>query len=757
MPDSNSTPTRPESGPGRAGALLLAGVALLLGAGAASLAWQRQLRRANAALQHAQADGVEVLGRLRAARLAEARAVRQTTEPGRRQRALDALVEASRIRPGIDLRTEAAATLMTTDIRPVSTWEVGGGLPGEVILDPSLQRAAYEARDASGKQRAPARILNWGAPGDGRSVEGPGDATPLGPLRFSPDGALFLERFANDTLYLWRTDEPRPTLAIPSRPAPGGAVLSETFNDDYDFHPYGGDFVLGLPAGGLAIHRVADGAITARCEDPTVFNRVRFSPDGTRLAAIRIADPPSHRVQVFRMPGLEPAWEATLGSAPNSIAWSGTGHVLAVAADDNTVSTFDAAAGHLLSRHASSMGDVVDNAFVGGDLFVATRGSGTTLQLLNPVLGGLELAVPDIGPAMLVPSRSPDQFATASMVGVVTRWEIQRPVGRRVIPPPAPTGYDLAINNCSLDFSPDNRHAATSHGRRTLIRDLATGRSLARMDAGPSDGLEFSTVMYSADGGALFRCSVHSGLRRHPITRTPAGGVELGAASSLDPESGYLQTGRSRDRSRIALVRLRGMDSVVKILELAEGRAIARARWTIPFAYFAALSPDGSQVLVNLGGGDGTQPRGGLQVRRVSDGAVVAEPSGVVEGEAEWNTDGGTALTSNGPHESILWDTGTWRARAVLKGTLGGNTTTFALAPDGTAAVIARGDRLQWIETRTGEPVVTFESPGSPGLAAAVRFQSDGRGFAVLWRDGRLDWFQPDEVREAATRLGLGW
>ena len=65
--------------------------------------------------------------RLREAKLDEARAIRRTTIPGRRQQALAALGEAAQIRRGADLRDEALAALLLFDVKLGEKWNLDLG------------------------------------------------------------------------------------------------------------------------------------------------------------------------------------------------------------------------------------------------------------------------------------------------------------------------------------------------------------------------------------------------------------------------------------------------------------------------------------------------------------------------------------------------------------------------------------------------------------------------------------------------------
>ena len=56
---------------------------------------------------------------------------------------------------------------------------------------------------------------------------------------------------------------------------------------------------------------------------------------------------------------------------------------------------------------------------------------------------------------------------------------------------------------------------------------------------------------------------------------------------------------------------------------------------------------------------------------------------------------------------------------------------------------MCREAEIHLVDTRDGAVRATLAIPGAPGLASAVRFLPDGRRFAVLWPDGRLNFIEP--------------
>jgi serine/threonine protein kinase/WD40 repeat protein len=738
--------------------LLLA--ALAVGSTASSFWIARARARVESSLvkvRSAEATGRE---HLREARLAEARAVRHTTIPGRRAQALAALAEAARIRPGSDLRDEALASLMLPDIRALTNWDFHPQQSGDLFFDSAARIAAFEPRNSLGSERGPAELRRWGHDEVFARLSVPGTNQVVGPMRFSADGSLVMARYLDESLRVWHTGDENPFIVLSHRPAPGEEALTDVLNSDYDFNPEGTQLALGLPGKGVSLHRVGDGSELARWSEGEVFNLINFSPDGRHLAATRLmTDVPLHKtvyhVYVLRVPELTLESDLKLAQGAGGLAWSSDSRLLAVASRDRFVTVFDLPERRVMAKLLCPGMGHGELSYVGADSLLALRGTGSTLRFFNPALGREELVLDSYGPSQLTASPGASSFVISSIEGIVTRWQVQPPVGVRVIPSPRQNDYENAFNNCCLAFSPDGQWIATSHGSHLLLRALNSGRLLVEQDFNDPAGLNFSTVAFTEDGRTLLRCSSMAGLVRQSINIDTANQPHCGPATLLDPELGFSMTDHSADGRRLALVN--PVAGLVKIVEVDGDRITVRQRWNIPDACCAVLDPAGLTVLINRGGLEPQSATQHLEVRRLSDGAVAAKLMARPYGEGVWSPDGKTVLTSNDMNESVLWDTTDWHRRATLKGSMGGNATTFALSPDGSFAVIARDERIQLVSTRDGALRASIECPAASGLAAGVRFLPDGRRFAVLWRDARVDVIDPEELQAGLKSVGLSW
>jgi WD40 repeat protein len=564
-----------------------------------------------------------------------------------------------------------------------------------------------------------------------------------------------MARCLDDSLRLWRVGEANPFVVITNRPGPGGLTHTTEFNDDYDFSPDGKLFALGLPGDGLTLHRSADGAEIARWQGGHSFSTARFSPNGKRVAATCVTKMEERQILVFTVPDLVLTNTLTLKESPRGFAWSSDSRILAAATEDSAVVFFDLLDGRLLKTLLCPGLGSGELMFLGDDSLIGVRGSGTTLRLVNPALAAGDLELTGCGQSAISALPAAETFITASVEVAATRWAVEKPAGFQVIPPPRPGGYDLALNACCLDFSPDGRWVVSGHGRFILLRDAVTGRLADELDTGDPKGVEFETVAFCDDGRGVLLLSTRVGLRRRALDFAPDGRPRFGPPLTLDPEAGYLITDHTANAKRFALVD--GDRGKVKVIELTAAGAKTLSRWEAPQAYAAALSPDGELALVNCSLGPKPVESAKLRLHRVKDGSLVQELPATADGEVGWSADGATVLTSNGQNESIVWDTATWRPATKLAGRLGGNITSFALAPDSSIAAINRDDSVFLVSPRSGEILARVELPGSSGLSAGIRFLPDKRRFAVLWRDGRIDLIDPAALRAGLKPLGLAW
>ncbi|HTI72727.1 MAG TPA: serine/threonine-protein kinase [Candidatus Limnocylindria bacterium] len=739
--------------PALAAAWLLA-VALAVGSTAAALLIARAQNHTNSALlkvQKAEAEGRE---RLRDARLAEARATLRTTLPGRRAKVLEAVRAAAAIRPGDDLQAEALAALLLPDVLPVESWNWNLGVPAETTFDPTGRIATLQLMGANGPAGGPANLRRWGDTNVLGHLEIAENNRAIGIMRFSPDGSLVMTRLLDDSVPVWRSANGSLVLTLTNQAHPGGEMQTESFNDDYGFTPDGRFILVGQATEGVTLFRIPDGNAVAHWASTNRITSLRIAPNGRYVALANISEPDYKRVTILELPDLKPAHEIELAASFSGFTWTQDGNSLAILSSDSAVGIYNMRDGHLERRIVCPGGSVGELVYIGNDQLLAFRGRGTALRVLSVATGMEELAIGGYGPSSMAPSPDRNTFITVALDGTATRRRYLPPVGLATMVPPFPDGVEMGLNACCLDFTPDGRWMVSSHGRYTFIRETATGRVVDMLDGGNPQGIEFSTVVFTEKGTRLLRLSTRTGLRRHQLILNNEGAPHIGPAEDLDRETGWVMADRSKEGARMVLVG--PFNDRVKVIDVDADGVHPLSRWEAVGVSSGALSPDGTQVLINCAAAGNQVAAMHLRLHQVSDGAVLKDLPAPVSSDVSWSPQGDIALTSNGQGQSILWNTVTWERRAVLTGPLGGDMTTFTLEPTGSFAVITRDESVYLIEPN-GRVRGQIDLRGTTGLAAGIRFLPDGRRFAILWRDGRTDVLDPEAMRAGLKEIGLGW
>jgi len=737
-------------------AVWLLALTLTVGSTLSAIWISRAWSVAKAALAQTKAAEAAGRDRLRDAKLAEARAVRGTKNAGRRAQALAALAEAAQIRPGPDLRDEALAAMVQPDLEVQEKWDLNPGGPAWITYDPAGSIAAVEHDDGTGMKHNPATLFRWGnlTPVSRMAIESTNQV--IGHPRFSNDGKLVMARYLDESLRVWRVGEDNPFLVMTNRPLPGAPSLTPDFNDDYDFSPDGKMFVLGLGSNGLTLNRVEDGAEVSRWEGGRKFSTLRFAPDGTHVAATLITRWHELTVVIFTAPELTRQTNViTLTAEPESLAWSSDGRILGVSEATGTVALYDVLWRRLVRNMVYLSSGNNDLKFLGGDSLLGLRDTGSRLRLLSTALGVEELVLNGISGTELVARPGSDFFLTTSAEGVATRWKVEPAVGFRALAEPCPDGFDRNINVCGFDFSPEGHWVVSAHGRYTLLRDTASGRAVFDLDTGDEDPMEMATVAFTDEGQHVLRSSSRTGLQQYSVRLDTSGQPQLTEPRTLDAEPGFVMTDHASNGQRFALVDLtRGR---VKLVEVVEGKERILSRWEDPDAWNGVFSPDGTTLLLNYSGTGTNASAEHVRLFRVSDGTMIKELPGTPSCDAAWTRDGKRAMTSNGMKQSILWNTANWQPIFTLDGKLGGNATTFVLSPDGLYSVIDRDSIIYFVSLLDGTVQARFEVPGASGPAVGIRFLPDGRRFAVLWPNGRIDLFDPEAMRQELKKFGLDW
>ncbi len=271
--------------------------------------------------------------KLRGSYLAQSRAGRLSGQPGQRFDALEVLKEAAKLRPGPDLRDEAAATVGVEDVRRIRRWSRGAA--PEPSFDASLERVAlgYLSGEVVVRSLADDREI-WRTPNPGLSL-----AYIF--TRFHPNGRHLCARFhrpGKDPIERWTVwDLERKEQVV--------RVDDAESDNAIDFDPNNGAMVLAAQGGALRSVDPFSGRVLSELRFPFKVRGVAVHPRGD-LVAITGGSQRRHVFIVERGSG-EILRSLEHQGMPVQPAWHPRGRLLAVPCLDFKIYIWDVEPGVL--------------------------------------------------------------------------------------------------------------------------------------------------------------------------------------------------------------------------------------------------------------------------------------------------------------------------------------------------------------------------------------------------------------------------
>ena len=155
--------------------------------------------------------------------------------------------------------------------------------------------------------------------------------------------------------------------------------------------------------------------------------------------------------------------------------------------------------------------------------------------------------------------------------------------------------------------------------------------------------------------------------------------------------------------------------------------------------------------------GIGVGWRGGVSARNLSEHTNTNLPLNALEGWfVDFSPDGARLAIASSLGHARVWDTGTWREEATLRGFLNG-VVSVAFSPDGKRLATGGSnpdDALKLWDVASWQELITLETPG--GFSEPTAFSPDGNTIGTLNRDnGTLNlWRAPSwaEITAAEAR-----
>jgi eukaryotic-like serine/threonine-protein kinase len=665
--------------------------------------------------------------------LAQARALRSSVRAGRQFESLQAVRNAARIRPSLELRNEAIAALAQTDLRPLSSQEkeeIGfprNPGPGEkVVLDWPRKQFALAHRDGS------IAIQSLGPQATTVHLPGVAAVDSLGDC--SSDGHWLLVNYQDRKTRLWDVENAKAEGEFIDPSACG-------FSPDAKWLMtcQGDNAVQILELSNLKSNR----AIAM----PGAIHDLRWRPDGQSIACI------SDKAVFLLNPFSAAApLKLDLPADPFGMAWRADGGELAIGDVNGAIHLFDTNGGAALGNLTGHLEAVTAVCFNPAGTMLASHGWDGRLRLWEVSTGREILSVPS--GVEQISFCDDGRHLLASDLGQ-TRLEMFE-IGLNEVVVNLGNDYQRhPTRGDALLFDASNRWVATSMDEALSLWSPATGDPLARYENQP-----FSTLLRIESGGVFgwwrggfYRTSDNP----EQMLTAERKFVPVVPASLADQWSHTLSGGGTN-----GLVPMRGAVSAdgrlaaftildrCHIFDMRGGtlQAITGAQAGMKFV---SVSPDGA--LVATGGWNSTN----VMLWNAADGQKKRELPAGFSPNVAFSPEGRWLVIGTGS-EYIFWRTSDWQEdhrfnRPENEGLPG----PICFSKDGQLAAVAyTRNSVRLIAPETGATLAEFE-PTPERQLIALAFNSDASELALTRTAAPPQVWHLSRIRQRLTALKLDW
>ncbi len=661
----------------------------------------------------------EALEKLRDSLVAQARALRWSGKPGRHFASMDALTEAAKIRPGLDIRNEAIACLVLPDVRTRHHFEVSAGYD-------HLAHHSFDADHAHVAYLDPKRILRVRRLADDMEIvqiQVPGKS--IHGFAYSPNGQFLAVGFSPDLVKVWempacrevwsRVNESSPDSAGNLQFTPDGRFLAILSEDAmlrfFDFRA-----------------AVADNKKEVkRLPLPPKSAAYAFAPHAAKLA-IHGAGANDLQIWDWQEGRLEKTIAQTdLWGVP---AWHPSGRWIANATGDGKIPIWDVRTGERLSTCVGP-GQPTHCQFSREGDFMISSGWDKVTRFWEPMTGQERLSIPGGSRHFSRDDRRLGYFKDRE-IGV---WDFEPGRLLRTY-----YGGDRELSHKSA-FHPGGRFAASAHDDGVHLWDLTASKEIAVLPAGQSRGVCFPL------SGNEFLTASERGILRWPLHgHAKDGGLKVGSPQVVCPVLGgradyhpdITPDGRWAvvfgspdifDGLPLKKPILKGLSgktrapavgppdhAIVVNLEKPEQRVSLGLHLNI---WYLSISSDGQWVTT------GTQHGADLKVWNARTGKIEKEIPAGGYASSQFSPDGRWLLTNDAAEGTRLWDIKTWQSRLLRKTPV----VSFVFAADSQLLAFAHADdetQIELIDPVSGAQKAVFTSTH---MARPAAFSADGRWF----------------------------
>ena len=653
--------------------------------------------------------------------LSRARVGRFSRRIGQRTEGLDAIARAARIRPSIELRNEAIACLALPDLKLAGSWSIPNLSNDFRFADPARRIIASNESDGT------VRLFSLD---ENREVLVlPGEGIHAHNLRFGPEGRHLSVHYQHweqrRPLKVWNLETKEPVLEL------SGVVTSQAV----DFAP--GDpaplVAVGHTDRTVVIHDLASKEKMATVRVPFPVYRMRFSPDGTRLAVWGSA--PS-KIQIWDWRRTQVVEEVSSSTHVFDLAWSPDGDRLATAGADYRVAVWDWRAGTKVLSLTGHRGEVVEIRFDPSGRVLLSASWDGTVRLWDS-RAGIELLVAPANTRMVGPGG-----AFLSRDGEnLNLFEIATSGQLALVHDPPFSGKDT-----DPVFSPDGELLFSPSPNGIRYWSTRDRRSLGRLPAPLA-----RAVFFDAGRQGMWTVGVdgfqHWAMEVDERAREPARRYRFGPPAACFPgrrfNSGVLTPDGTTlicsERGRVVLF---SAEDGSELRSLPGQSGLAGLKIDPSGRWLAGSSWQGRGVRI-------------WDLETFDVAANLLEDHSSVR--AFFSPDGKTLVTGAGDAYRF-WEVGTWVQKFQIprQGT-GKSPGIVAFSPD--ARYVALADTnftALLVELATGQPVASFEPPALIAITG-MDYSPDARFLAIGTAARTIQIWDLVGIRKELARWDLDW
>lgn len=671
-----------------------------------------------AAIRLKQAERVSIQ-KLWESYLAQARAERFRPEVGRRASSLEAIAKAARLQPSLELRNEAIASLVVSDLRVANTWTESAKDSSPMIrFDPKLE--TYAEPTAEGDIRI-------------RRVEDnshiallPCGLLPRWVYSFSPNGRYLALLPQRADKCVW--DVHRQTLVLsnlPSTEIPVAFSPTQAVAANVD------------STGSIVLYDIESGAELRRLKGASGRNGpLEFHP---RLQQLACFNADRRTVDVVDLESEKILLSVPVPDQCVVLAWSSDGSLLAAGCHDGSLHVWNATSAENVAGFEGHDGHITALTFNhAGDLLATASWDGTAR--LWAVASGKEL-ITFAGSSYFL-NFSPDDRRLAPILSGnrFSVLELSHTAAYRCYKSGSRTdkGRSLAISG-------DGRWFATGVRDGLHFWDASSGQRLGMVPF--SDA---RSIVIPNDSKSIIAAG-QDGLRRWPVglaETTDGFELRLGAPESLRP-AGRTLTGASltADGRFVALADVSVPGA--RIVDL-EQRTTTLKLSPHPRVQAVAISPDGRWVATAPWSARGVKIWDTLTTNEIKE---IPTTSGA---HLLFSPDGRWLVIGSGDYQ--LWEVPSWRRGPPVPINKPNHLVgVMALSPDSKLlAAVEGGTSIKLIECGTTNVIANLEPPDVQMLASLC-FSHDGRQLLALDARHNIHFWDLPALRNELASLGLDW